>query len=108
MRLIRCTRRATSASIPFLVGVSDTGMQRVIEQTKRAFDLGADYVVAFPSCFYPISNQETIQRFYRTIAEATDARIIIYNNPVFTKIYISSKTFVSLSRDSRIAGSRVS
>ena len=86
------------------MGVSDTGTQRVIEQIKRALDLGADYVVALPSYFYFVKAQETIQRFYETIAEATNARIVIYNNPVRTKIDISFETFANLSRDSRIAG----
>ncbi|MCG2660495.1 MAG: dihydrodipicolinate synthase family protein, partial [Kiritimatiellae bacterium] len=104
IRMIRCARSATPDNIPFLVGVSDTGTQRVIEQAKRALDLGAEYIVALPSYFYPVFVPETIQRFYETVVEATNAEIVIYNNPIYAKTEIAFETFAKLSRDIRVVG----
>ncbi|AMQ19240.1 dihydrodipicolinate synthase family protein [Thermococcus peptonophilus] len=65
----------------YLVGATSSNMFEVVELTKHAQDIGADYVVIAPPYYCPL-NEEALFKHYSTVAEKTDIPIILYNIPV--------------------------
>lgn len=64
----------------YLVGTASSNTFEVIELTKHAQDIGADYAVIAPPYYCPL-NEEALFRHYSMIAEKTDIPIILYNIP---------------------------
>ncbi|ASJ09029.1 dihydrodipicolinate synthase family protein [Thermococcus siculi] len=67
----------------YLVGTASSNTFEVIELTKHAQDIGADYAVIAPPYYCPL-NEEALFRHYSMIAEKTDIPIILYNIPSCT------------------------
>jgi len=65
---------------PYLVGTASTNTFEVIELTKHAQNIGADYVVIAPPYYCPL-NDDALFRHYSMVAEKTDIPIILYNIP---------------------------
>ncbi len=64
----------------YLVGTASTNTFEVIELTKHAQDIGADYVVIAPPYYCPL-NDDALFQHYSMVAEKTDIPIILYNIP---------------------------
>lgn len=64
----------------YLVGTASSNTLEVIELTKHAQDIGADYAVIAPPYYCPLT-EEALFRHYSMIAEKTDIPIILYNIP---------------------------
>ncbi len=103
-RLIRISRDFVGSNKHFLVGVSDTGTKRVINNAKKAQDLGADAVVALPPYFYNLKDQEIIRSFFIEVAEAIDLPLFIYANSSSTGVKVSLETVERLSTHENIVG----
>lgn len=89
--------------VPVLAGVSDTGTKRVINNTLKAKEIGADAVVLLPPFFY-LLNQKALSDFYIEIAERSPLPVIIYNNPIMTKVGLEFNTILELSKHPNIIG----
>jgi len=72
-------RELVNASF-YLVGTASTNTFEVIELTRHAEDIGADYVVIAPPYYCPLDD-EALFTHYSMIAEKTDIPIILYNIP---------------------------
>ncbi|QDA31205.1 dihydrodipicolinate synthase family protein [Thermococcus indicus] len=64
----------------YLVGTASSNTVEVVELTKHAQDIGADYVVIAPPYYCPL-NDDALFTHYSTVAESTDIPIILYNIP---------------------------
>ncbi|ASJ12276.1 dihydrodipicolinate synthase family protein [Thermococcus thioreducens] len=64
----------------YLVGTASSNTFEVIELTKHAQDIGADYAVIAPPYYCPL-NDDALFRHYSIVAERTDIPIILYNIP---------------------------
>ncbi|USH00342.1 dihydrodipicolinate synthase family protein [Thermococcus argininiproducens] len=64
----------------YLVGTASTNTFEVIELTKHAQDIGADYVVIAPPYYCPL-NDDALFKHYSLVAEKTEVPIILYNIP---------------------------
>ena len=64
----------------YLVGTASSNTFEVVELTKHAQDIGADYVVIAPPHYCPL-NDDALFRHYSMVAEKTDIPIILYNIP---------------------------
>ena len=81
-KIMEVTIAETRKRVPVLVGISDTGLHRVIENLKIAESLGADAVVVSPPYYYPVQDDGEIVAFYSEIAERSSLPILLYNIPV--------------------------
>lgn len=81
MKLLAEKGRELVNSTFYLVGTASTNTFEVIELTKHAEDIGADYVVIAPPYYCPL-NDEALFKHYSMIAEKTDIPIILYNIPM--------------------------
>ncbi|WP_297438302.1 dihydrodipicolinate synthase family protein [Thermococcus sp.] len=64
----------------YLVGTTSSNTVEVVELTKHAQDIGADYVVIAPPYYCPLDDNALFAH-YSMIAEKTDIQIIPYNIP---------------------------
>jgi len=64
----------------YLVGTASTNTFEVVELTKHAQDIGADYVVIAPPYYCSLSDKALFNH-YSLVAEKTDIPIILYNIP---------------------------
>jgi len=72
-------RELVNASF-YLVGTASSNTFEVVELTKHAQDIGADYVVIAPPYYCPL-NEDSLFHHYSIVAEKTEIPIILYNIP---------------------------
>jgi dihydrodipicolinate synthase/N-acetylneuraminate lyase len=93
--------------VPVLAGVSDTSTTRVLARVRDTASLGADALVVLPP-FYYLCRQDEIERFFRTIADASPLPIVIYDNPKLAKNALTPETIAALATHPNIIGVKVS
>lgn len=69
--------------VPVIVGTGSISTRETIQLTKDAEDLGADAALVVTPFYFKHTNEEIYQH-YKTVAEAVDLSIILYNVPKFT------------------------
>ena len=96
-QVIKCVCGAAKGRVPVIAGVTAETAKWVIEMSEAAKEYGADGLMALPS---PYNNptQEEIYNHFKTIAEAVDLPIMVYNNPWSTGVDISVNTLARLSQ----------
>ncbi|ASJ04427.1 dihydrodipicolinate synthase family protein [Thermococcus barossii] len=72
-------RELVNASF-YLVGTASSSTSEVVELTRHAQDIGADYAIIAPPYYCPL-NDDALFAHYSTVAEKTDIPIILYNIP---------------------------
>ena len=71
--------------VPVLAGTGACATKRVIELTKFSEDVGADGAMIIPP-FYTKPSDDEIYAHYKSISEAVDIPIMLYNNPWTSKV----------------------
>ncbi|MEM2028276.1 MAG: dihydrodipicolinate synthase family protein, partial [Candidatus Bathyarchaeia archaeon] len=90
-----------------LVGVSDTGTQKVINNAKKAEMHGADAVVALPPFYYKL-DQEAVYSFVKEVSQALNIPLLLYANYAQTGVSITFDTFRLISQLDNISGVKYS
>lgn len=103
IRLLEKVVEIVNKRIPVLAGVSDTGTKRVIDNILKAKEIGVDAIVSLPPFFYFL-NQRAVFDFYIEIAEKSPLPVIIYHNPIMTKVKLDFDTVLRLSEHPNIIG----
>ena len=93
--LLKHTKDASKERIPVLMNVAESSTKVAVDAAIKARDLGADGLMLLPPMRYTSDERETIA-FLRKVASATELPIIVYNNPVDYKIWISPEIFREL------------
>ena len=93
--------------VPVLAGVSDTGLDRVLEKIRRFAGLGVDAFVVLPPFYYPCGQAELL-RFFLALADAAPKPLVLYDNPRLAKNALAVDTIVRLARHPNICGIKVS
>lgn len=100
-QLIIKTAVATSAGrVPVLAGAAENSTRAACRFVEDSAKNGADGVMVLPPMVYPCDQRETID-YFRTVAEASDLPIMIYNNPVSYKTDVSPEMFVDLADEEK-------
>lgn len=93
--LLKHTVAAVAGKVPVLMNVAEQTTKQAVAAAVRARDLGADGLMLLPPMRYTSDDRETVL-FLRTVAQATELPIILYNNPADYKIWISPAMFSEL------------
>ncbi len=91
------------SKIPVIVGTGTNSTEKTIQDTKRAREIGAEYVLIITP-YYNKPNQEGLFRHFSLVAEKVDVKIIIYNVPGRTGVSIKPETVAELSKIENIIG----
>lgn len=91
------------SNAPVIVGTGTNSTEKTIQDTKRAKELGAKYVLVITP-YYNKPNQEGLYQHFLKVAESVDVKIIIYNVPGRTGVSIKPETVIELSKIKNIIG----
>ncbi len=95
-RVIDFTIKTVNKRIPVIAGTGANSTDETIEITKHAKKSGADAVLLVAP-YYNKPTQEGIYRHYKTVAEAVDIPIVLYNVPGRTAVNILPSTVARLA-----------
>ncbi|KAK9379060.1 uncharacterized protein V2V93DRAFT_374879 [Kockiozyma suomiensis] len=98
------------ANFPIIVGTGTNSIVETLALLEQAKDTGAAYgLVLAPSYFASAVSQEGLIEWYTLVADRSPIPIMIYYYPgVSNNIYISPKTFETLSAHPNIVGTKLS
>lgn len=95
-RVIELTVKTVNKRIPVIAGTGANSTEETIFMTKKAKELGADAALLVAP-YYNKPTQEGLYRHYKTIAEAIDMPIVLYNVPGRTVVNILPPTVARLA-----------
>ena len=101
--LIRVAVEQSAGRIPIIAGAGGNSTSEAIELTRYAKSVGADAVLSVVP-YYNKPTQEGLYRHFKSIAEAVDVPVILYNVPGRTVADLSNDTVVRLSAVPGIVG----
>ena len=101
--VIRESVRIIDGRVPLLVGIIDTETERVIEQGKRAEQLGADALVA-TAPFYALGGATENEEHFRVLHDELDLPIFAYDIPVCVHTKLGWKMLAKLGAEGVLAG----
>jgi len=102
-KIIQIAVRAAGGKIPVMVGTGSNSTEHTIENTKRAKQIGADLALIVTP-YYNKPTQEGIFRHFKTVTEAVDIPVIVYNIKGRTGKNIETSTLKRLAGLSNIVG----
>ena len=101
--LIRLAVAHARGRIPIVAGTGGNSTSEAIELTQSAKNTGADACLSVVP-YYNKPTQEGLYRHFRTIAEAVDIPLIVYNVPGRTVADLGNDTMLRLAQVPNIVG----
>ena len=100
-KLVKFAIEKIRGRIPVIINIAEGATKEAIHQATLAQQWGADGLMLLPPMRYKPDHRETVT-YFKTIAEATDLPIMIYNNPVDYKVEVTLDMFEELSQSKNI------
>lgn len=80
LTVLRTAKEVINGRVPIISGLAETSTEKAVAFAKEAAKIGVDGLMVFPGLTYKSDVRETIT-FYKTVAQASDLSILLYNNP---------------------------
>ena len=93
--VLRAVAEVVAGRVPVVAGVSEFDARRAVAFAKDAQRAGADGLMVLPAMVYVPTAEELIMHF-RTVAEATDLPVMLYNNPPAYRVNITVEVLEAL------------
>ena len=90
--LVKFAIEKVAGRLPVILNIAEGSTREALQQVEYAKSRGAEGLMALPPMRYKSDHRETVQ-WFKTIANATDLPIIVYNNPVDYKTLITLDMF---------------
>lgn len=100
-RVIEVAVKTVNKRIPVIAGTGANSTDETIMITKKAKELGADAALLVAP-YYNKPTQEGLYRHYKSVAEAVDIPIVLYNVPGRTAVNILPTTVARLAEINNI------
>src|SRR5687768_6323186 len=94
-QVLRAVTEVVAGRVPVVTGVSEFDTRRAVAFAKDAKKNGADGLMVLPAMVYVPTAEELIYHF-RTVAEATDLPVMLYNNPPAYRVNITVEVLEAL------------
>ena len=94
---------ADEASVPVLAGTGSPGKRETLAATEAAADAGADAALVVTPFYYG-HDQETLETYYREVADESPVPVYLYSVPVFTNVRLAPDTAAALADHPNVAG----
>ena len=101
--LIRVVVEQAAGRIPVIAGAGGNSTAEAIDLTRFAKEAGADAVLSVVP-YYNKPTQEGLYQHFKTIAEAVDIPVILYNVPGRTVADLTNETVLRLAQIPNIVG----
>ena len=96
--LLETAKKTAFDRVPVIICTAECVTREAIRFSKEAEKLGADGFMLLPPMRYPTDERETLH-FMHKVADATDLPVMIYNNPLAYKTFISIPMFHNLAEN---------
>ncbi|HEU5138648.1 MAG TPA: 2,4-dihydroxyhept-2-ene-1,7-dioic acid aldolase [Bacillales bacterium] len=90
--------RKANGRVPVVPGTGSTNHDETMHLTKLSQEMGADAALVIVP-YYNKPSQHALYRHYKTVADAVDIPIIIYNIPGRTAVNLEVQTLARLNED---------
>jgi len=100
LEVLRAAVDRVGRRIPVLSGVAEYTTSLACRFAADAERLGVDGLMVLPAMVYKSDPHETVAH-YRTVAQASDLPIMVYNNPVSYHVDITPVMFVELADEAK-------
>ncbi len=104
-RVIRTAVEEVNGKLPVIAGTGRCGTKMTIEMSQIAQKIGADGVLIVHP-YYHLVTKGGLYRHYRAVAESIDIGIMIYNNPVTSKLWMPPPLMARLSKIKNIVADK--
>lgn len=101
--LFKFTREATRGKIPLILGTGSSDTRRATEYTRLAREVGADGALVVTP-YYNKGTKEGLYRHFRSVCEAVDIPVILYNVPSRTGVSLDIETLDRLGEIPSVVG----
>lgn len=101
--VVKAVVRAARGRVPVIAGAGSNNTRHAVHLAQAAEAAGADALLIVTP-YYNKPTQEGLYLHYRTIADATQLPIILYNVPGRTSVTLSVDTITRLSKIATIVG----
>ncbi|KEO71905.1 dihydrodipicolinate synthase family protein [Anditalea andensis] len=81
--------------VPVILNIAEGSTKKAVQCAQRAEDMGVDALMMLPPMRYLPDHRELVA-YFATVAESTSLPIMIYNNPVDYKTYVTLEVFEDL------------
>jgi len=98
IELFRAVIEAVGGRVPIIANAGDNSTADSVEFAKKVVSLGVDAIMAVVP-YYNKPPQEGLYRHFRSIAEAVDVPVVLYNIPGRCVINMSADTTLRLAHD---------
>jgi 4-hydroxy-tetrahydrodipicolinate synthase len=101
LKVIETVISCAASRLPVVAGTAAAGTERTIELSKAAQNAGADGVqVVLP--YYHVPSEDGLVRHFLKLADALKIGVMIYNNPVVSKLWMMPRMMVRCSEHPNI------
>ncbi len=105
LKVIETVITCAAGRLPVVAGTASAGTERTIEFSKAAQSAGADGVqVVLP--YYHVPSEEGLVRHFLKLADALNIGVMIYNNPVVSKLWMTPQMMVRCSEHPNIVADK--
>ncbi len=101
--LVKTVVEQADHRVPVVAGVSDPSIENVVELSRDAKEAGADAVIATPPYYFTTTDEGHYQHF-KTISEAIDLPLMIYNIPEWTHSFVTPGIVQRLADEGLVVG----
>ncbi len=102
-RVVELTIKTVNGRVPVLAGTGSNSTAETIDLTRHAKEAGADGALVITP-YYNKPSQEGLYQHFKTVAEAVDMPMILYNVPSRTSIDMAAATVARCARIDNIVG----
>lgn len=96
IELTQKTVEKLAGRVPVILNIAEGSTAKAIHWAKKAEELGVEALMLLPPMRYPSDHRETVT-YFKAVADATTLPIMIYNNPVDYKTYVTLEMFEELT-----------
>jgi 4-hydroxy-tetrahydrodipicolinate synthase len=100
---VEVTIQAAAGQVPVIPGVASTAIAEAVSQAKTYAALGANGLLVVLEAYFPLKEAE-IERYFLSVADATELPVVIYTNPNFQRNDLSIGVIERLSQHENIVG----
>jgi 4-hydroxy-tetrahydrodipicolinate synthase len=104
-RVIRIVVEEVNGRFPVIAGTGRAGTTLTIEASQQAQELGADGVMIVPPYYNPVT-MDGLYRHFTRVAENIDLGIMVYNNPMASRLWIPPDLMARLSKIEKIVADK--
>ena len=93
--LVKFAVKKCADKVPVILNIAEGSTKEALQQAGYAKAWGAKGIMMLPPMRYKSDHRETVT-YFKTVADATELPIMIYNNPVDYKIEVTLDMFAEL------------